>query len=160
MTASAPSEAEIIREMSEIVGRDLKPRPAVYWSDLLVSTAVAYAATAGFLWAPQLGLSAVAQAGLGVVAGLALFRLGTFIHEIQHLRRGELARFKTVWNLAYGIPFLMPSFMYANHSDHHVGRIDEVRLSSVARSRSWLAATHDFVAQDRLTYGAAEPLAN
>jgi fatty acid desaturase len=119
MTASTASEAEIIREMSAIVGRDLKPRAAVYWTDLALSAGGAYAATAAFLVAPRVGLPFGVQALCGALAGLALFRLGTFIHEIQHLRRGELAGFKVAWNLLYGIPFLMPSFMYANHSDHH-----------------------------------------
>lgn len=119
MEASARREAELIREMSEIVGRDLKPRPRVYWADFLASAALAYAATIALLGAPWLGLALWVQALCWLVAGFALFRLGTFIHEIQHLRRGELRGFKIAWNLLYGVPFLMPSFMYANHGDHH-----------------------------------------
>ena len=54
-----------------------------------------------------------------LIAGFALFRAGSFIHEITHLRKGELLAFRVAWNIFCGIPMLMPSFFYENHIDHH-----------------------------------------
>ncbi|MEI8256297.1 MAG: fatty acid desaturase [Deltaproteobacteria bacterium] len=54
-----------------------------------------------------------------LVAGFALFRDGIFIHEIAHLRSGELRAFRIGWNVIFGITSLTPSFMYSNHADHH-----------------------------------------
>jgi len=43
-----------------------------------------------------------------------------FIHEVVHQRAaGRLKLFRFVWNLLCGIPFLMPSFVYYTHIDHH-----------------------------------------
>lgn len=114
----ASAQNRLLREWSEIAGRDHPARAWIYWSDFLATTALTYAAAALFLLPPS-WLTPPLQAMALVVGGLSLFRLGTFIHEIQHLRRGELRTFKVAWNLLYGIPFLMPSFMYTNHGDHH-----------------------------------------
>ena len=42
-----------------------------------------------------------------------------FIHELVHIRDGEFKAFRFVWNLLCGIPFLIPSFVYYTHLDHH-----------------------------------------
>ncbi len=43
-----------------------------------------------------------------------------FIHEVVHQRAtGRLKVFRFVWNVLCGIPFLMPSFVYYTHIDHH-----------------------------------------
>jgi fatty acid desaturase len=41
------------------------------------------------------------------------------MHEVAHFRKGEMTRFKVVWNLLAGIPMLTPSFFYEPHLDHH-----------------------------------------
>src|SRR5262249_16142722 len=66
----------------------------------------------------------------GVACMCALFRAGMFIHEIQHMRRGEMVAFKIGWNLLYGMPMALPSFMYANHPDHHDRRTYGTRHDS------------------------------
>ncbi len=141
MDASAPRDADILRAMSELVGRDLKPRPGIYWADFLASSVLAYGAGGAFLVGSSAGLPVWLQTLCWLVGGLALFRLGTFIHEIQHLRRGELRGFKVAWNLVYGIPFLMPSFMYANHGDHHslrrYGTPDDGEYLPLATGTRW-----------------------
>ena len=43
-----------------------------------------------------------------------------FTHELVHLRDKSFRGFRIVWNLLCGIPFLMPSFMYYTHVDHHL----------------------------------------
>jgi fatty acid desaturase len=104
-----------IKEARAIVGHLLHRRPAFYFADLATAMTVAY--LAGFVYFRS-GLSGL-QLAAGVVCSFALFRAGMFIHEIQHMRRGEMTGFVVVWNLVYGIPMLLPSFMYANHRDHH-----------------------------------------
>lgn len=114
--ASAGGEAFSIKQARDIVKDLFVPNPWIYWTDFLITTAIAYAATAYFLLndgtAP---LSILAF----VVAGFALFRNGTFIHEIAHFRTGQMTAFTLGWNILFGIPTLTPSFMYNNHADHH-----------------------------------------
>src|SRR5919197_1145848 len=55
-----------------------------------------------------------------VVAAVALYRAGIFIHEITHIRPGTVPGFAIAWNLAVGIPLLLPSFLYVGvHGVHH-----------------------------------------
>ena len=42
-----------------------------------------------------------------------------FVHEIVHLPEKKFVAFRVVWNLLCGIPFLVPSFTYYTHLDHH-----------------------------------------
>lgn len=92
------------------------PRPWIYWTDLALTLAVAYSAAAVYLRAPACSL----PGGIAfVVCGFALFRAGSFVHEITHLRAGEMLSFRVGWNLLCGIPMVMPSHLYENHVDHH-----------------------------------------
>jgi fatty acid desaturase len=96
---------------------DLFVRSApIYWADLLLSAAVAWAGTAAYFLLPWGSSGQIA--GL-IVAGIALYRAGTFMHEIIHMPRGELTGFKRAWNLLIGIPLLMPWILYRNHIEHH-----------------------------------------
>ena len=91
-------------------------RPLVYWADFLLSALVGYAALAlAILATPVAGKLAA-----GVVSVLALYRAGSFMHEITHMRQGDVPGFVTVWNLLAGVPLMMPSFMYEGvHNLHH-----------------------------------------
>jgi len=51
-----------------------------------------------------------------------MFRVSLFMHEIVHFRRGEMRGFTAAWNLLFGIPFMMPSFLYEHHLTHHNAR--------------------------------------
>lgn len=105
-----------LREAKELVKDLFAPRPWVYWTDFLVSLSIAYGCAAVYLTAPALSLVQVAAF---LVSGLALFRVGTFIHEIVHMQRGSLVGFRVAWNLLVGVPLLMNSLLYSNHLDHH-----------------------------------------
>ena len=48
----------------------------------------------------------------GIVSILAFFRAGSFIHELTHIKKGELGGFKLGWNVLAGVPLLIPSFLY------------------------------------------------
>ena len=102
--------------MRDILSDCFERRPGIYWADMAVSASVAYPAALYFLLAPGFGPLHVAAY---LVGGLALFRLGTFIHEIQHMRSDEMRLFKGVWNVLCGVPMVMTSNTYDNHADHH-----------------------------------------
>jgi fatty acid desaturase len=99
--------------------RDLNaPSAAIYWTDLLASATLGYGALAA---AMLLGMPWAALAGL--VAVLALYRAGSFIHELTHLKPRAVPGFRLAWNLIIGIPLLVPSFMYEGvHNQHHAKR--------------------------------------
>jgi fatty acid desaturase len=104
------------RQARDIVKDLFKPDPRIVWLDMLASIAVAYPAAAFYFQAP---FSNPWKWAALLVSGLALFRLGTFMHEIQHFSGNEMRRFTLGWNLLCGIPMLMPSFLYDNHASHH-----------------------------------------
>lgn len=110
---------EPIVRARRLVADLLVPRPAIYWIDMFVSIVVGYGAATVYL-APR--APAAVQAVAWLVAGCALFRASLFMHEIVHFRRGEMRGFAATWNLLVGIPFLMPSFLYEHHLDHHSAR--------------------------------------
>lgn len=114
MPDAAPSLP--IQQARRLVADLLAPRPAIFWADFLASLAAGYAAAAVHLEAPFLS---PVQLVAWLVAGIALFRVSLFMHEIVHFRRGEMTAFKVAWNVLAGIPFLMPSFLYEHHLGHH-----------------------------------------
>jgi fatty acid desaturase len=105
-----------IRQASDIVS-DLQRRSAtIYWTDFLLSVGAAWAlAIYWFITPITQPLAWVALLACAVL----FFRAGTFIHEIVHFRAGELRWFARAWNLAMGIPLLMPWIIYRNHVEHH-----------------------------------------
>jgi fatty acid desaturase len=59
----------------------------------------------------------------GILAILALYRAGSFIHELSTSSRTRSRVSGWVWNLIVGIPLLVPSFMYEGvHNQHHAKR--------------------------------------
>jgi fatty acid desaturase len=108
-----PEPSELRRRFADA----FRPRPLLYWADLLAS--------AGCGWT-LLALGARAAAGsplqLAASAGavLALLRAALFLHELAHRRPGTLPGFELAWNALVGIPIAVPSLMYVgSHPDHH-----------------------------------------
>jgi fatty acid desaturase len=100
------------------------PRPWIYWTDFLASILtghLAFALTrAMYDWQLQpLWLRLALQTMTFAVQCACYYRSVMFIHEIVHLSERQLRAFRVVWNLLCGIPFLVPSFTYAAHLDHH-----------------------------------------
>ncbi len=105
--------------------RDLfRPNPFIYWADMLASALAGHLlfglvqAVPKLLVGPTwmvLGLQALSF----VACGLCFYRAALFIHELTHLPHKEFKAFRIVWNLLVGIPFMMPSFIYYTHIDHH-----------------------------------------
>ncbi|MEX1039515.1 MAG: fatty acid desaturase [Pirellulaceae bacterium] len=105
-----------LSEARKIVGELFTPKPWVYWTDFCVTWIVAMGA---FSSVRQLELFSWQQVACFVISSLLFYRLAMFIHELVHLRSGTMNAFRFVWNLLVGIPFLMPSFVYYTHLDHH-----------------------------------------
>ena len=99
--------------------RDLNtPDARIYWADMLGSAAVGYAAMAG-----AIALNGAWAVVSGIIAVLALYRAGSFIHELTHIKKGAIKGFRFAWNLLFGIPVLVPSFLYEGvHNQHHAKR--------------------------------------
>lgn len=100
--------------------RDLRRyRAWVYFLDFGLSAALGYYAAWRYFLVEDLTIQ---QFFWFMISGLALFRAGVFIHEIVHMPTRQMRAFKVNWNATYGVPMLMPSFMYKNHIDHHNAR--------------------------------------
>jgi fatty acid desaturase len=97
--------------------RDLNsPNRRVYWADMLGSALLGYGALATTIAAGTTLIALVT----GLVAVLALYRAGSFIHEITHVKPNAVPGFYWAWNALVGVPLLVPSFMYEGvHNQHH-----------------------------------------
>lgn len=122
MNASPTPEIDLnqqgfaLPEARALVHDLFKPDPRWFWPDFILTTTLGYGAAALYLLTPAFSLWSIVGF---VVAAFALFRVGTFIHEIVHLRRGTLPGFVAAWNVVVGIPLMTPSYFYDNHNDHH-----------------------------------------
>jgi fatty acid desaturase len=119
--------------------RDLNiPSTRIYWTDFLASALVGYGALAlaATIDRPLIMLIA------GLASILALFRAGSFIHELTHIKKGELKGFKLGWNLIVGVPLLIPSFLYEGiHNLHHAkiryGTVEDPEYLPLALMKPW-----------------------
>ena len=78
----------------------------------------------------------------GLVAILALYRAGSFIHELTHVKHDGLRGFRLGWNLLIGIPLLIPSFLYEGvHTLHHArtryGTVEDPEYLPLALMKPW-----------------------
>jgi fatty acid desaturase len=119
--------------------RDLNsPNRFIYWADLLASAAIGYFALAAAILVTSIPLALLA----GLVAILALYRAGSFIHELTHVRKGTVPGFRPAWNAIVGIPLLVPSFMYEGvHNQHHAkryyGTLNDPEYLPLALMKPW-----------------------
>ncbi len=112
-----------LSEARRIVGDFFTPNPWIYWTDFLLSWSVGVAT---FALVATPGLVATdptwhwpVRIVCFVVSSLLYYRCALFIHELMHIRASEFTAFRFVWNMLCGIPFLVPSFVYYTHIDHH-----------------------------------------
>jgi fatty acid desaturase len=73
---------------------------------------------------------------------LALYRAGSFIHELTHIKKGAIQGFRFTWNLVVGVPLLVPSFLYEGvHNQHHAkryyGTVDDPEYLPLALMKPW-----------------------
>jgi fatty acid desaturase len=119
--------------------RDLNaPKSSIYWADMLGSAALGYAGLFGAMSIRSTPLAIVAA----LVGVLALYRAGSFIHELTHIKKGAVKGFRFVWNLIVGVPLFVPSFMYEGvHNQHHAkryyGTVDDPEYLPLALMQPW-----------------------
>jgi len=133
---------EIVKE----IGPDFESSRIIYWSDLLASAFVGWAA---FAISSRAAFGSLVHVIATVVAIFAVLRAALFIHELSHLKRGQIPGFELVWNLIVGIPFMIPSLMYVgSHMDHHkrmgFGTNDDPEYAQIARWSRLRIATFVF----------------
>ena len=116
MSAVTGQTSFSVREARGLIDDLFEHKAWIYWADLLLTLVVGYGMAGVYLQAEP--FTAV-QIGSMIIASFALFRAGSYIHEIVHMRHGDMLGFRVVWDLICGIPMLMPSFFYTNHIDHH-----------------------------------------
>ena len=132
-----PDDKAMLKAAADLTRALNAPKPAIYWVDLIASATVGYGALAGAILTG--GWLAVA---FGVVAMLALYRGGSMIHEVSHIKHAALPGFRLGWNLLIGIPMLVPSFMYEGvHNLHHArtryGTADDPEYLPLALMKPW-----------------------
>jgi fatty acid desaturase len=143
-TAAAAARARIADDKAMLkaaadLARDLStPKPAIYWTDTILSALVGYVALLGAILLPTTGWQIVSA----IVAVFALYRAESFIHELTHMKHAALPGYRLGWNLLVGIPLLTPSFMYEGvHNLHHArtryGTIEDPEYLPLARMKPW-----------------------
>jgi fatty acid desaturase len=106
-----------VGEIVEEIGPDFESSRIIHWSDLLASAFVGWLA---FVISASAAFGSPLHVIATSIAVFALLRAAQFIHELSHLKRGQIPGFELVWNLIVGIPLMMPSLMYVgSHLDHH-----------------------------------------
>jgi fatty acid desaturase len=134
----AKDDAAMLKAAANLT-RDLNlPRTAIYWADMLGSALLGYAG----LVTAMLTRSTLAASIAALVAVLALYRAGSFIHELTHIKKGAVRGFRFAWNILVGVPLLVPSFMYEGvHNQHHAklyyGTVDDPEYLPLALMHPW-----------------------
>ncbi len=113
-----------LAEARHIVRDLFAPRPWIYWVDFLSTILVGhvlYGVTRLLydIHLEPLWLRLAIQLVTFSVTCACYYRAAMFVHEIVHLPEKKFRAFRLVWNLLCGIPFLIPSFTYYTHLDHH-----------------------------------------
>ncbi len=125
MLDNSPRNEISVSSARAIISDLFSPSPFIYWADFLLSYSVGLycfqQVRGGSLLVPHQGMQwTVSQAFFFVISCLLFYRSAMFIHEVVHQRTtGRLRAFRFVWNVLCGIPFLIPSFIYYTHIDHH-----------------------------------------
>ena len=136
--ADRPDDKAMLKSAANLT-RDLNSaRPAIYWLDMLGSALIGYGALAATISAG----STLTALITGLVAVLALYRAGSFIHEITHVKPNAVPGFYWAWNALVGVPLLVPSFMYEGvHNQHHAktyyGTAEDPEYLPLARMHPW-----------------------
>ena len=118
-TAHIKDDAAMLKAAASLTRELNVPNARIYWADLIGSALLGYGGLAAAMFA---GTTWVAVCS-AIVAVLALYRAGSFIHELTHIKSGAVPGFRLIWNLIIGVPLMVPSFMYEGvHNQHHAKR--------------------------------------
>lgn len=97
----------------QLVGDLKNHNRLLYWSNLI-------ACALSFWSLIILGSRSLAVLPITLLFGsFILYRLAMFSHEICHFKRDAVPGFELIWNLACGIPIMLPSHIFRSHLHHH-----------------------------------------
>ena len=136
--ASRADDKAMLKAAADLT-RDLNvTRPAIYWADLIGSALLGYVGLFSAIFVHSTPVALIA----GLVAVLALYRAGSFIHELTHLKPNAVPGFRLLWNIVVGVPLLVPSFMYEGvHNQHHAkryyGTVNDPEYLPLALMKPW-----------------------
>jgi fatty acid desaturase len=133
-----PNDDAMLKAAANLTRELNVPNPTIYWADMLSSALIGYAALFAAMFVKSTPLAMLS----GIAAVLALYRAGSFIHELTHIKKGALSGFRFVWNAVVGVPLLVPSFMYEGvHNQHHAkryyGTADDPEYLPLALMKPW-----------------------
>ncbi|MBV9528205.1 fatty acid desaturase [Sphingomonas sp.] len=137
-TTRPKDDAAMLKAAANLT-RDLNvPSARIYWADMLSSALIGYAGLFSAMALHSTPLAAVAS----VIAVLALYRAGSFIHELTHIKKNAVKGFRFAWNCLVGVPLLVPSFMYEGvHNQHHAktyyGTANDPEYLPLALMKPW-----------------------
>jgi fatty acid desaturase len=103
-------------KLGPILAKAHPPSRLIYWTDLLISSAIAWSLGALAL---QLSIGSLGWLLATGFMGLAMLRATYFIHEISHLPRNAIPGFTIVWHMVIGCHVLIPTLMIGAHKNHH-----------------------------------------
>jgi len=138
VVARVSDDATMLKAAAKLT-RDLNvPKSSIYWADMIGSALLGYAGLVGAVVARPAWVAVLS----GLVSVLALYRAGSFIHELTHIKKGAVSGFRLVWNMLVGVPLLIPSFMYEGvHNQHHgktyYGTADDPEYLPLALMKPW-----------------------
>jgi len=136
-------------ELVRLVRTLQRPNAYVFWADLILSAGVFWTA----LWI-ALAWPLAAAAPAACVAALAGYRCGVFVHELVHLGNRAPRGLQTAWHIVFGIPLLMPAFLYGDHRMHHIVPTFGTDLDNeYVRRRGWIGLAQVFAASVWLPIG-------
>lgn len=117
------SAAFSFTQARSLIGDLSRPNPVIYWTDFLFSVTGGHIAFALTLLLPQSYAGAtwlIPTVVMTYAAAVILYmRAAMFIHELVHLPKDGFRGFRIAWNALFGCWFMVPSFLYYPHVDHH-----------------------------------------
>ncbi len=128
----------MLRAAADLTRDLVKPRPAVYWGDLIASMVLGY----GALFVAATSDSTAVAVIAAIASVLGLYRGLSFIHEVSHMKHASVPNFRLGWNILVGVPMLTPSFMYEGvHNLHHAktryGTVEDPEYLPLALMKPW-----------------------
>lgn len=126
MSVSAPAAGKrfSFAEARRLVGDLNRPNPKIYWTDFLVTILTGHVCfhlvyLAHKIFPDNFAAAVTLQAVAFPLTVILYMRAAMFTHELVHLPANGFKGFRIAWNALCGIFFLLPSFMYYTHVDHH-----------------------------------------
>ena len=95
----------MLRAAADLTRDLVKPRPLVYWGDLIASMVLGY----GALFVAATSDSTAVAVIAAIASVLGLYRGLSFIHEVSHMKHASVPNFRLGWNILVGVPMMTPS---------------------------------------------------